>query len=416
MNEVSDDELNGLRAAQEPCAGRIEYLAELLSYSRRHSLPEEEHNQLHQELLRRLQDTSQPIPTAVATHLLFEDALEDELKQAAVGAHYRRVQNDAEAPISDLRTAARALGVVERFDEAIALWERVQEREPSQSSIWKLVSLYEHTAQWGKAARALQLASEGNSELANNYWTIRVIQNLVAGEEYEEALRLIDQIDASKLPLANLAVDIGWAFRDAGSDENAERLFRVAASVEDNSSQEIGVRHGEAQRQAQLALAHLYAGEGEKQQLLAAALDLGEDEEDPFALYERGTELLTSGQLEPAFDLLSRAAPGIGDLEAAWFNLALTAYRLERWSAAAEAYGQAAEINGSRPDVWFFRGLALVNLQSWSDAAVSLEKALELDPSRSLAHYHLTKCYAELGNTQAASRHLQSWNDSKEQR
>lgn len=408
MSEDPAAELDHLRAAETPCGSRPELLIELLTYARVYDLPETERESLEERLLVRLRDEKAPAPTAVAQRLIYDRDTSDELLAAAAEAFSRRLEAGATVRILDLQAAAFAMERLGRLEEATEIFEAIREAWPSSSIDWSLARLYEERELWLEAAKALQRV-EGEA-----WHTFRVVGLLSRAGAEKEAMKLFEELYDDGLPAAGLALDFAWALRDGDSDTEAERFFRMAAEGDDDL-RELSERKGEAQRQAQQALLHLYA-HGEEREQLRAELRSAADDEDPFELYERGTEMLTSGQLEPAFELLSRAAPAIADLEAAWFNLALVAYRLERWPEAAEAYGKAAEINGQRPDVWFFRGLALVNAERWSEAVPALEEALRLDPERALAHYHLSKCYAELGDAEAASRHLQSWNASREQK
>ncbi len=409
-------QLDQLRTAREPCKGRTELLVELLLYGYHHDLPEQEHEVAYRQLLERVKRDDAPISRAIAAHLVWESNIDAELLREVASALERRVSADTEATTPDLRLAADALERADRPEAAITIWERLREQSPSETVDWNLVRLYEQAERWGDAATALIRASEGNDALVGT-WSARVIRNLVYGGRFEDASTWIERLfeDSSDLPIADFALEIAWSFRDAEADQDAERLFRIAAEAKSpGPGPRIDAPASDAPRMAQTALAHLYSSDAERQELLAAASEVTQG--DPFALYERGTELLTSGQLEPAFELLRQAAPAIGDLEAAWYNLALVAYRLEEWQAAAEAYLKTAAFGGARADVWFFRGLALTHLEQWADAAEALEKALTLDPARALAHYHLSKCYAEVGDAEAASRHLQAWNDSREQK
>ena len=134
-------------------------------------------------------------------------------------------------------------------------------------------------------------------------------------------------------------------------------------------------------------------------------------ETDPRVLFEEGTNRLAEGDSAGAYDLLARAAPVLAS-EAAWYNLGISAFRLERWADAADALGHAAELNPARADTHFFRGHALVQTRSFTDAIAALTRSLELHPNRPMAHFDLALAYHETGQAELAAQHRKIYESS----
>lgn len=272
---------------------------------------------------------------------------------------------------------------------------------------------------WSDEARILRrIVARGR--LQAGLFRPRLIDVLVRAGEHEAAYREVNAMVAAGTSRAasGLLLEMAWHFRDAGVDDRAEELFRRALEVPRRTAPSLGPTAEDPEvvsRQAALAVAHLYAEDAERERLVELATGSDASSDDPFVLYERGTQYLTSGDLERAFDLLTEAAPGLPELEAAWYNLALVAYRLKRWEPAADAYARANQLNPERADGWFFQGLALVNLERCQEALEPLSTALRLDPERALAHYHLAECYLRLGRDQEAAPHRRAWVESRDE-
>jgi tetratricopeptide (TPR) repeat protein len=187
--------------------------------------------------------------------------------------------------------------------------------------------------------------------------------------------------------------DIAWSLRDAGRDAEAEQVFRRALAFDPEDPE------------TQAVLLHLYGNETEREAHDEAVARRWQETTDPQALLDEGTERLAAGDARGALELLRRAAPEHPNLEAAWYNLGIAAYRSKEWPTAEDAYRRAAAINPQRADSHFFRGVALVHLERWAEAVGALSRALALDPARLQAHYHLAVCHERLGDREEAARH-----------
>ncbi|MEM7584972.1 MAG: tetratricopeptide repeat protein, partial [Acidobacteriota bacterium] len=312
----------------------------------------------------------------------------------------------------------RRLGLYEAAFETVTRLASVQ---PSESIRWERFGLANRLERWSDAADILgPLVEEGTfAHLRGTY--IRLLGK--AGRD-DEVARQVDILLANHVEVtpAPPAIDVSlnarsdafyrgslaalipvfWDLRDAGRDEEAGDLLRRILEVAPDFEN------------AERLRIHLYGEAGELQALAAAQGERWSEEEDPQVLFDEGTRRLTAGDAEGAIDLLQRAAPEFPGLEAVWYNLGMAAYRLERWETVASAFGRASELNPQRGDSFFFGGIALAKLGRCTDAVSALESAVSLDPKRTLAHYYLWTCYASLGDGDAAGRHRQLYDASRQ--
>ncbi len=310
---------------------------------------------------------------------------------------------------------------VSMFELRLAIEERQGQTEAARATVeqlraidsreiweWQGLGLDQRLGRWESVAATLERwgpAARRQSFLAELY--------LIALAKAGRLDALMRELDAFQ-PAADLSVsgageatpfgsalpavlvEVAWALRDAGRDEAAEQIFRRLLTIQpDNTS----VRR---------VLVHLYADETEGARLASTEAHHLVAAEDPGELYADATNRLAAGDAAGAFERLERAAPRLGGTtlaEAAWYNLGLAAWKLERWERAAEAFGEAAKVRPDRADTHYQRGVALYHLQRWAPAAEALERTLQLDAGRYQAHYFLSACYHALGRSADASRH-----------
>lgn len=414
-------ELATLRAAEEAFPGEIAPIYALLEYHRSHDLPEEEQRELRARLSQRLSDPSHPLSPGVLHPLARDPAATEELLLEIAANVTRRLETaegkEVEALLTLLATVQQRLGQVA---EAAATLERLWQRTGDAEIAWALLQLDLRLERWAEALAVMETAEElREGPMRTTY--IRVLARAgyfekarsevdrlageleAAGEELPTGELEITGFDPTVSGLAPLVEDLAWSFRDAGREAEAEALFRRA----------LALRPGD--RGLAAVLAHLYASEAERQAFADTMARQWQEVADPQALLDEGTRRLAAGDAEAALDLLARAAPHFPDLEAAWLNLGLAAYRLERWLEAEAALDRAAQLNPERAQSVFFRGLALVQVERCSEAVPALERALELEPSRYQAHYYLAGCYSNLGRPGDAERHRQLFDSKKDQ-
>ena len=369
----------------------------LLALARRGGLGEAEQSALLDTFGQRLDAPGRRVSTAVLTYLVHSpdsdeetlrriaDRLEAEIPSASVGGDFAGTEDDLGRLelLVDVRQrlgdAAGSLATLEVLYAASG-WERL---------LWPLYLQNAQAENWGRAAEVVERLVAAGSEGLRSTW-VELLARAGDTDGLLEQLSILESegwSDVSSATLANLA----WHLVDAGERDAAEPLFRRAMTYPD------------ADPQLRTARLHLYGSESDRLAQAAEDDQKWRAEDDPQTLFDEGTQRLTVGDAEGAIDLLERAAEGLPEVEAAWYNLGLAAYRLERWETAAKAFGSATRLNGRRAQNHLYLGIALVELGRCGEAVGALENAVGMDSSQSLAHYHLSSCYRSLGEEQAAA-------------
>jgi len=404
-------ELDALRAAAKSFPDEIAPIYALLAYDRDHGLPKEERPRLEAELEHALADPDRPLPTSILRQVARDPETSEKLILQIEGTIEDRVQEDGdEAPNPMLALQAELQHHLGRDQDAARTLTRLWRRTSDKETAWNLLRLDLELERWPEALEVL----EEEKGLERDLWSTH-LHLLARTGHTDEALALLDRHlqeigdetgngdgeDAEALDKDHYELDsavqeiedLAWTFRDAGQDDQAEALFRRA----------LAAKPGDAGLEA--VLLHLYSTGEERQAHAEEVARSWQEERDPQALLDEGTQRLAAGDAEGAADLLARAAPQFPRLEAPWFNLGMAAYRLERWDQVDKALKHAAELNPERAASFFFRGVALTHLERCGEAVGALEKALELDPKRTQAHYYLANCYRTLGRPDQAERH-----------
>jgi tetratricopeptide (TPR) repeat protein len=192
-------------------------------------------------------------------------------------------------------------------------------------------------------------------------------------------------------------VRAGWALRDQGRDEEAERLFRAAKRSDPD--------HVEATA----ALLHLYGSADDREAGEAARVAELEQLGDADAWLAEGAERLAGGDARGAREFLRRAVGTAPSSEVAWFNLGLAALAMESWAEAADAFGRATGLNPERADSWVNLGTALTEEKRFAEAVDALRSALALRKMKR-AYYYLWMCYKEMGQNDKAIDALERYN------
>lgn len=425
MHEDATAELAKLQAAFAACPDEIEPIYGLMGYYQRQPALGDDHRKFRSLLLGRLQDPGDDLPIGVIEYLTRNpDAGGDEL-EAILGNVSRQVTKVAEPDPALMRIQAQLQQRLGQDEAAAGTLERLWRQTAADDVLWPLVQLYLEHERWQEAAdlMAPQVAKGGHFRFSY----VRVLGKL---GRYEEAMKQVELlasgadgavirsdnseavalqfeggyvIDVVQQPgLFGLLKEVAWDLRDQGQDQPAEQIFRgLLAQAPDDS-------------EIQAIVLNLYASAEERQGHAEALADTWQSETDANALFDEGTQRLTAGDAAGAIDLLQRAAPELPDLEPAWYNLGMAAYRLEDWATVASAFGRATELNPARAQSFFFRGIALEKLDRCGEAVTDLKRAAELDPDRALAHYYLAVCYRKQGNQSAAAAALKRYEATRD--
>ncbi len=414
-------ELARLRQAAEAFPDEIAPVMALLEYDHRYGLPKPEHARLEAFVRRRLADPDEVPPVAVLRQVAEDPSAGDDLLGAIAENLSGRVKA-THGPPEDLLSLLADLQIgLGRDDEAAGTLERLVDRTSNDLAklelAWRLYALDAELERWDAVLGLMDRFEELRESAGDGYVTLLAKAGHLDRARAElERLRAAESAATPAVPppgvgspapltgsdhYTELLEDLAWRYRDAGRDPEAETLFREALARDPDDPQ------------LQAVLLNLYASAEERRAFTASVDKSWQEESDPQALLDEGTQRLATGDNQKAFELLSRAAPSFPSLEAAWFNLGMAAERLERWKTVADALGRAAELNPDRAATFFFRGLALVHLERCSEAVEALERALELDASKGQAHYYLAGCYRELGKAAAAEREQRLYEASR---
>ncbi|HEV8629731.1 MAG TPA: tetratricopeptide repeat protein, partial [Thermoanaerobaculia bacterium] len=401
-----------LETAVELPGCELAALGELLAWLRAGDYPAARASSLRDRLRGWLEDPATTTPPGLLTHVVrLQTADEDgQLLLSALERRLAGLDNRGSAVVRD--------DLVELLTAIADLQQRLHREEPARLALRRLLALApDDNLRWRAALLDLQLghwdtaadllammiaAPEAPDYLRELY--VSALAHLGRVEEMERQLERLKPADTSIVPAlpgnvashrAALLLAAAWALRDAGKDAEAERLFRRVLAEEPG------------QREAQLAILHLYATAEERAAQQAAMSTRQALETDPQVLFEEGSDLLGAGDAQGARALLARAAPRLAGspyAEAAWYNLGVAAAKAEQWEQAAEAFAHAAAANPTRGDSYYRGGLALHALGRCQEAIAALRRALELMPDKRDAHYYLAQCYGKLGDKAAAAR------------
>lgn len=113
--------------------------------------------------------------------------------------------------------------------------------------------------------------------------------------------------------------------------------------------------------------------------------------------FNRGNELLSSGQYLEALDSYDRAIEIISKDSDAWNNRGLALASLKRYEDALKSFDKAGALNPSHPDAWYNKGMVLCALGLFEDAVWSFDKALEINPRNAHAWHNKGVALSRLG-------------------
>ena len=434
MHEDAAAELAKLHAAFEACPDEISPVYGLMAYYQLRPELVSEYQKFRTLLLQRLEDPDDDLRIGVVEYLIRDPDVEGDELRAILGNVSRQVSKAAVPDPALMRIQAQLQQRLGKDEAAVGTLERLWRQTAAEDVLMPLIHLYFKLERWQDAADLM--APQVAKARRIRYLYVRVLGKL---GRYDEAMKQVELFasgadgvvpqgsvgappgrreDAEAITLKfeggyvidvfkhhglfGLLQRVAWDLRDQGQDHEAEKIFRgLLAQAPDDP-------------ETQATVLNLYASDEERQNHARALADTWQSETDANALFDEGTQRLTAGDAAGAIDLLKRAAPELPDLEPAWYNLGMAAYRLEDWATVASAFARAAELNPARAQTFFFRGIALEKLDRCGEAVKDLARAAELDPGRALAHYYLAVCHRKLGNQAAAAAALERYEATRD--
>ncbi len=390
-------------------------LADLLVPLQAGDLPAEEADRLRTRMIELVSDPDQPLAAGLATYLAASVGSDAE-REVLLGALRRR----AAAPLPPSTEVLEAVVGLElalgRRQAARSSLQLLLEVAPTEALEWKSLLLDEELGNWAAVVdRATRMLAKPNPPTHLHQLRILGLAHLGRTSELLPALEAIappapqgPEIPAVTMfgkpqpsHFARLLLSVAWALYGGGLDAEAEATFRRAGAYTRGAPDSWEAEH------ARTVLLHLFGSPEERAAHQRREKARRQSETNPQALYDEASRLLAAGDTESAFTMLQRAAPelqGTHFEEAAWYNLGIAAFRLERWLESAEALDRAIALQPERGASYHQRGIALFQLGRCSEAVSTLERALELQPEKHQAYYYLAQCYRQLGRPEAAER------------
>jgi len=402
-----DRALGALDRAVEACPDHVDPLLERLELHR--TLGDEAGVEADLALLRaRLADPERVLPEAAFARAVSDPAASvDELE--LIRARLVRDLAVAESP-----RRLRQLVVVEarlgRDREARATLARLLAVDPSPEVRWAAVRLDVALERWDDAIPELEALAAGRAGTSSFAARLHLIHAYGAVGRTDDAMRTALALYGASGDLgsehirgliAGALLDAAWALHDRGERERAATVFRKVLEIEPDNEE------------ARAVLELVYASPEARAAASAARSRALEREEDPSLVLEEGARRLAVGDAAGAWELLDRAARNLGDDELAWYDLGLAAVKLERWEAAAEAFGHAVRLDPTNPTSRLNLGTALAHTGRCAGAVGVLEALLADRPETYQAHYWLARCWTELGDPAKAAEALSRYQDAR---
>jgi tetratricopeptide (TPR) repeat protein len=131
--------------------------------------------------------------------------------------------------------------------------------------------------------------------------------------------------------------------------------------------------------------------------------------QDAYVMYNRGTVLARTGQIDEAVRYLERAVEADPTLVDAWYNLGLVYLKQERPEKALTILKRLSNNFPSEPAYHYSLGAAWRQMDKSKEALKEFKQALEIDPACREAQYALAKTYQDLGKRKQAKEAWQRY-------
>lgn len=307
----------------------------------------------------------------------------------------------------ELFNQGNTLVELRRYDEAIALIDKVLQLQPNYPQAW--VKRGEALLELQKNDEALKAFDEALKLKLNYapawYGRSKVLDKL---QRHEEALAALNK--ALEIQPENA---LAWYFqgmvleRLQRYDEALESFNRAVQIKPDDAFAwyQRGVVLNKLQRyddalislgeavQKKPAYAEAWAQKGEvlgqlqKYEEAIASLDkaLQLDPNSPYAWGQRGQVLANMKRYDEALAALDKAVGIKQDYAEAWYNTGMVLAQMRRYEAALAAFDRAAQIKPDYSQAWYSRGAVLEKMRKYEEAIAAYEKAIQIWPANTEA-------------------------------
>jgi tetratricopeptide (TPR) repeat protein len=246
------------------------------------------------------------------------------------------------------------LSVSERYEEAIASYDKAVEIKPDYSDAW---------------------INRGNA--------------LAVLKRYEEASASYDKAIQFKPDDSEAWYNRGVALDDLKRYEEALASYDKAIQFKPD--------YHEAWNNRGIALSELKRYED----AIASydkAIQFKPDKHE--AWNNRGRVLLALERYEDALASFDKAIQFKPDDSEAWYGRGLMSGLLHRYEEAIASFDKAVQIKPDYHEAWYVRGLMLAELKRYDEALESYDKAIKFDPSNQLAINNRKELLTKMGRSQ----------------
>ncbi len=382
-----------LKKAVAEFPGELLPILSLLDATRREGLGPEETADLKRILRERIAKADSLVPDSVLELAVEDpDASPEDLAmlRAAVASRLARIPDDAALLEVHAALSERLLDLDAARDSAA----RLDAAKPDPSTLTWRIRLATKAKKWDETAslcREFRSRYEDSPDLR-----VRAAGALVAAGRRQEAREEIAPVLADpkvrSWAIDEFLVPLGWELWDAGRAAEARAVFEEAADAAPEEGQPEAI------------LRNLFATPEQREALAAEKASSLARIEDPNILFSQATDFLTTGDVERAYAVLRRVVTLDATFEMAWFNLGVSAWRLEKWDEAREAFQKSGSLKPNRAESFLFLGESLRKLNRCEEALPAFRHAVELRPDLREAHAGLAACLRRMGRHDAAAR------------
>ncbi|MCG9893501.1 MAG: tetratricopeptide repeat protein [Thermosynechococcaceae cyanobacterium MS004] len=293
------------------------------------------------------------------------------------------------------RMYGNCLGRLERFEEAIASYDKALQIKPDDPQSWHarsdaLYSLGRYEEAIVSCDKALQIQSDSDYCWDSFFWNNRGVALDKLGC-HEEAIASYDKALRHKPDFYDAWYNRGSALNDLGRYKEAITSFDKALQLKSDDPQSW---NGQG-----IALCYL----GRYEEAITSfdkVLQLKSD--DPQAWFNQGFALGNLGRTVEALARYEKALHYKPDLYKAWHNRGDILSVLGRNEEAINSFNKALEIQSDFWQAWWGKGISLAELGRYRDAIAVYNKALELNPD-----FLIVEAYRDI-----AVAHLSHWEDN----
>ncbi len=313
------------------------------------------------------------------------------------------------ANATDLYKRGNTLYNLNRFKEALEVYDRAINLRPDYAEVWqeKAKTLYE-LKQYGESQSAYDKAIELNPEYLEA-WTGRgyaldklqqsqkaiasfehalTIQPdyppawqgkgdaLLNSQRYEEAIASYEKVVKFQPNLYQAWYNQGQAYQNLKQYEQAVQSYQKTVEIKSDNPE------------AWYNLGNVFLELNKNQEALESYEKAVRFQPNFYrGWYSKGIALLKMRRHEEAVAAYEKAVKLKPDYYQAWYSLGWSYHELRRYEQAIECYSKALDLNPKESQAWYNRGNAQYNLKRYEDAIASYNEAVYVKPDYSEAWY-----------------------------